>query len=97
MKASALLRMMITQPKLFIESLVRYPSIAKRISDKHAIEILYFLRFGKKINLKKPRSFNEKLLWLTLYDRKPEYHKMVDKYEAKSFIASKLPGGVFMG
>ncbi len=43
---------------------------------------------GKKLNLKNPKTFNEKLQWLKLYDRRPEYTKMVDKYEAKEYVAS---------
>lgn len=42
---------------------------------------------GKKLNLKNPQSFNEKLQWLKLYDRNPIYSKMVDKYEAKKYVA----------
>lgn len=41
----------------------------------------------KKLNLKKPQTFNEKLQWLKLYNRNPEYTKMVDKYEAKKYVA----------
>lgn len=43
---------------------------------------------GKKLNLKNPQTYNEKLQWLKLYDRKPEYIKMVDKYEVKEYVAS---------
>ena len=45
---------------------------------------------NKKLNLKNPETYNEKLQWLKLYDRKPEYTKMVDKYEAKSIIADTM-------
>ena len=93
MKKTAVLKMMITQPKRFVESILRYPPIAKKVSDRTAISILYFLRFKRRINLDNPRSFNEKLLWLTLNDRKPEYSQMVDKYEAKLFLTKKLNGG----
>ena len=43
---------------------------------------------GKKLNLKNPQTFNEKLQWLKLYDRKPIYTTMVDKYEVKQFVAN---------
>ena len=43
---------------------------------------------NKKLNLKNPQTFNEKLQWLKLYDRKPEYTQMVDKYEAKKYVAN---------
>lgn len=45
---------------------------------------------GKKLDLKNPQTFNEKLQWLKLYDRNPEYTKMVDKYEVRKYIADKI-------
>lgn len=44
-------------------------------------------RVGYSLNLDNPRTFNEKLQWLKLYDRNPLYTKMVDKYEAKKYAA----------
>ena len=41
----------------------------------------------KKLDLDNPKTYNEKLQWLKLYDRKPIYTIMVDKYEAKRFVA----------
>ena len=40
------------------------------------------------LNLEDPQSFNEKLQWIKLHDRQPIYSKMVDKYEAKQYVAS---------
>lgn len=60
------------------------------MDDKKYISILYKARTGKTLNLKNPRSFNEKLQWLKLYDRNPKYTMLVDKYEVKKSISSKL-------
>ena len=57
------------------------------VPDKTMLKMQYLLKFGKRLNLKNPRTFNEKIQWLKLYDRKPEYTVMVDKYEAKKYIA----------
>ena len=57
------------------------------LSDKRYLEHLYFRKMGKKLDLKNPQTFNEKLQWLKLYDRKPEYTVMVDKYAAKQYVA----------
>ena len=46
------------------------------------------MRFHHKLNLKNPQTYNEKLQWLKLYDRHEEYTQMVDKYEAKKYVAS---------
>ena len=58
-----------------------------KIPDKKYIELEYKYILGKRLNLKNPETFNEKLQWLKLYDRKPEYTKMVDKYEAKKYVS----------
>lgn len=44
--------------------------------------------FGRRLNLKNPHSFSEKIQWLKLHDRKPIYRLLVDKYAAKPIIAS---------
>jgi len=60
------------------------------MNDKTYLRLFYRGTMGKKLNLKDPKTFNEKLQWLKLYDRKPEYSKMVDKYEAKLYVADKI-------
>lgn len=42
---------------------------------------------GDPLDLDDPRTFNEKLQWLKLYDHNPLYTKMVDKYEMKRYVA----------
>lgn len=61
-----------------------------KISDKRLLKILYKNRIGKKLDFKNPNTFNEKLQWLKLYDRNPDYTKMVDKYEAKKYISNLI-------
>lgn len=56
-------------------------------SDEWFVRRNYEVSMGKKIDLVAPSSFNEKLQWLNLYDRKPIYTQMVDKYEAKEYVA----------
>lgn len=60
------------------------------IPDKLYLQIAYRLTLKKRLNLKNPTTFNEKTQWLKLYDRKPEYTRMVDKFEAKNFIAERI-------
>lgn len=45
---------------------------------------------GKNLDLNNPKTFNEKIQWLKLYDRKPEYTQMVDKYEVKKYIKETI-------
>ena len=58
------------------------------INDKTYLQIAYRIAMGKKLPLDNPQTYNEKLQWLKLYDRKPEYTLMVDKFEAKKYAAS---------
>ena len=60
------------------------------ISDEKYLKLMYWANTGKKLNLEKPVTFNEKLQWLKLYNQNPEYSKMVDKYEAKNWITEKI-------
>lgn len=60
------------------------------LPDKLVISCRFRTEFGRRINLKEPRTFNEKLQWLKLYDRKPHYCKMVDKYDAKEIVANAI-------
>ena len=57
------------------------------LNDKKYISLLYRLSTGEKLNWQNPQTFNEKLQWLKLYDRKDIYTVMVDKYEAKEYVA----------
>ncbi len=63
--------------------------------DKIFLRMKYRLIMKKKLNLDNPVTFNEKLQWLKLYDRNPQYTKMVDKYEAKEYV-SKIIGGEYI-
>lgn len=60
------------------------------LPDEVFLKKKYKLIFGKTLNLEDPQTFNEKLQWLKLYDRKPLYTTMVDKYLAKDYVASKI-------
>lgn len=51
------------------------------------LKVVYRYKMREKLNLKNPKTFSEKLQWLKLYNRKPEYTKMVDKYAVKKYVA----------
>ena len=67
----------------------------KFLPDKMYLKLKYFVVFHKKLDLTNPKTFNEKINWLKLYDRKDVYTKMVDKYEAKHYI-SKIVGNDYI-
>ena len=74
-------------------------AIIQRISflfpEKLYLEILFYFETGYKLNLKDPKTFNEKLQWLKLYNRNSIYTQMVDKYEVKNYV-SKIIGDEFI-
>ena len=72
----------------FLYYVVDHTPFKRWLSDKAYLTIQYRCLCGKPINWKKPQTFNEKLQWLKVYDHNPEYTKMVDKYEAKKYVAS---------
>jgi hypothetical protein len=82
--------------KVFTQPNYALKAIFNRISplikdDETAVRINYFITTHKRLNLKNPQTFNEKLQWLKLHDQHPEYTQMVDKIEAKK-IAAKMIG-----
>lgn len=60
------------------------------ISDKKFLCIKYKQTIGKDLCIDDPVMFNEKLQWLKLYDRKPKYTMMVDKYKVREYIAEEI-------
>lgn len=77
--------------KIIEKALKKIKSFVRRNeTDKDVIKRLYRERMGEEINLKAPKKFSEKLNWLKLYDRKPIYTTMVDKYEVKKYVANKI-------
>ena len=55
--------------------------------DDEYLKKAWKTKMGTELNLDAPQTFNEKLQWLKLYDRKPEYTTMVDKYAVKQYVA----------
>lgn len=58
--------------------------------DRLYIQLRYFTVFLRFCNLRNPSTFNEKIQWLKLNDRRPIYTTLVDKYEAKKWVAERI-------
>ena len=82
-------------PVIILEPLKRLYSDMRYVV-LHVIPVKWHLKWrfkkqvGYSLNLDNPRTFNEKLQWLKLHDRNPLYTKMVDKYEAKKYVADVI-------
>jgi hypothetical protein len=60
------------------------------VPDTWEIRRVFKKRLGYKCDLMHPRTFNEKIQWLKLHDRKELYPKLVDKHEAKHVIGNLI-------
>lgn len=76
-------------PITFFEK-VAATGVFNMLSDKAFLKLSYRIHLRKPLNLNNPISYNEKLQWLKLYDRNPEYQVMVDKYAVKQFVADRI-------
>lgn len=73
-----------------IKYLVGRYGILNWIPDSIYLKIIVSLKLHKFVNISNPKTFNEKLQWLKIHDRKPIYSTMVDKAEAKNYVASRV-------
>lgn len=69
---------------------LKYHHLFDWMPDELYLKVMFWACMYRKLDLKNPKSFNEKLQWLKLYDHNPEYTRMVDKYEAKKFVTEKI-------
>ncbi len=76
---------LLLQPRKLVDSIIL--KMPRLVADKTYIECIWRSQMNYPLNLSNPRTFNEKLQWLKLYDRKPIYTLMVDKYAVKKYVA----------
>ena len=62
----------------------------KNMSDERYLKKLYRIKMGRPLNLSDPQTYTEKLQWLKLYDRKPEYTVLQDKYAVRDYVAKTI-------
>lgn len=60
------------------------------MSDEAYLKKVFSYTFGYELDLEHPQTYNEKLQWLKLHDRKPLYTQLVDKVEMKRYVAEKI-------
>lgn len=63
--------------------------LSKYGSESAYLKFIFKYRVGYELNLETPKTFNEKLQWLKLNDRHPEFTSIVDKITAKDYVESK--------
>lgn len=63
---------------------------ADYIPSENYLKVRFRKEMGRALDLESPVTYTEKLQWLKLYDHRPEYTVMVDKYEVKKYVAGKI-------
>lgn len=74
--------------KIFIALSVR--NFLNWMPDKMYIRIQWWFLMPYKLDLKDPKTFNEKLNWIKLHDRRELYTQLADKYTVRQYVASKI-------
>lgn len=72
------------------KNIILFPfNVLYRISPKTCLKILFRIKQGYKLNLSYPKTYNEKLQWIKLYDHNPLMPKCCDKFTVREYVASK--------
>lgn len=64
------------------------------IPDKPTLQWQYRMKLGRKLNLKDPKRYTEKLQWMKLYYRDPVMQQCADKYTVREYVESKGLGHI---
>ena len=60
------------------------------LDDAEYVSGQFKYRVGYELDLKNPKTLNEKIQWLKLYDRKPEYTLLADKFAVRQYVKEKF-------
>ncbi len=82
-------------PRYLFDKQYRFSVNAQRgfyrsMPDEEFLCRMYEAKTGKKLELEHPVEFNQKLQWMKLYYRNPLLTTLVDKAEAKKYVAERI-------
>ena len=80
----------IKHPEKLIIALDRDYHILGWMNDRKFVETMFKFKIGRSLDLSNPKTFNEKLQWIKLYDHNPIYTTMVDKLKVKQYVAERI-------
>ena len=69
-------------------------SALRFIPDEPMVKLQYRIKCGRKLNLKNPQRYTEKLQWYKLYYRDPLMAQCADKYRVREYVQSKGLGHI---
>lgn len=77
--------------KIFRSKKLRFKilSALQFIPDKPMLKLQYRIKCGRKLDLKNPKRYTEKIQWYKLYYRDPVMQQCADKYWVREYVKSK--------
>ena len=85
---NGLIRRVVSNPKPYLAIIIR--KCVHIIPNRLYLKLLFFLSLGYRLDLKKPKTFNEKLQWLKINRKVDQDTLLVDKYEVKQIIGNRF-------
>lgn len=62
----------------------------KALPDRYYLKCFWKKNMGGTLSFRNPKTLNEKLQWIKIHDKNPLYPALVDKYDAKQWIADNI-------
>ncbi|MDL2302123.1 hypothetical protein LJC58_07200 [Lachnospiraceae bacterium OttesenSCG-928-D06] len=66
------------------QRLVKKEKLSRKLED------WFYLHAGYELNLENPKTFNEKLNWMKIYDNTRQKKRLCDKYEVREWVGKKI-------
>lgn len=64
-------------------------SCLRFVPDEMMLKLQYRIKFGRKLDLKEPKRFTEKIQWYKLFYKNPTMPRCSDKYMVREYIKEK--------
>lgn len=72
------------------KNIILFPfNVLYKFNKEITLKILFRLKTGYKLDLKEPKSYNQKLQWLKLYDKNQIKTQCCDKYLVRKYVEEK--------
>lgn len=59
-------------------------------NDRWFVEVMFWARMGKHLDIDNVQTYNEKIQWLKVYNRHEQQHDKVDKYAVKKIVGELI-------
>lgn len=66
------------------------------LSPKLITRLMYYRTFHKRLDLKNPKTLNEKIQWLKLYGDTSQWPLLADKYRVREYVEQKGLGDILV-